>query len=81
MADYIAQKIRPEPKFFGQAYKGNLRAVLNSIKKYIEHYPKPVVITADHGEMLGEKGLYLHKENFPKWAEDKIRVVPWLVVE
>lgn len=81
MADYIAQEKKPDTKFFKKIYKANLKLALKSIAKYSQYFPGKVVITSDHGEMLGEKGLYLHKENFPKWADDFLRVVPWFIVE
>ena len=36
----------------------------------------PVVVTADHGEHLGENGYYLHEED-----SVIVRQVPWLIVE
>jgi len=80
MADYVAQKVKPDPKFFRRAYRDNLKLVLGSIKKYLPYFKGKVVITADHGEMLGEKGLYLHKENYPAWTDSILRVVPWFEI-
>jgi hypothetical protein len=81
MADYIAEQEKPDPVFFKKAYIGNVKLVLKSLKKYVDSFPGQVVITADHGEMLGEKGLYLHKIDFPKWADSLIREVPWFILE
>jgi glucan phosphoethanolaminetransferase (alkaline phosphatase superfamily) len=63
--------------------------VLKSVEKYLPYFKGKVVITADHGELLGEKGLYLHGARekkrvmppYPKWAADFLKVVPWLVLD
>jgi len=87
MADYMAQVKKPPHNFMKKIYKANLNLVLRSIKKYVKYFPGQVVITADHGEMLGEwdktyrMGLYLHKENFPKWADTLIKQVPWFIMD
>lgn len=59
-----------------KAYENNLRIVLEEVKKIIERVPdKNIIITADHGELLGENGEYRHpsKSNNPI-----LREVPWL---
>jgi len=81
MADYIAQELMPDPVFFRKAYRGNVKLVLASIKRYLKHFPGQVVISADHGEMLGEGGLYLHKTDFPEWADTQLKTVPWMIVK
>jgi len=89
MADWKAIVIKPNPKFFRKCYRDNLRLVLGSVEKYLPYFRKPVVISADHGEMLGEKGLYLHgavlksKEHlgYPRWAIDFLRQIPWFTVQ
>ena len=43
-------------------YLENLRFALNAIFKYYERLPKPFLITADHGELLGEDGKFGHPE-------------------
>lgn len=79
MADYVAQVVKPEPKMMRKYYRDNLKLVLYSIDKFRDNFKGQVIITADHGEMLGEKGLYLHKENYPKWADDLLREVPFFI--
>ena len=81
MADFIASYVKPDPTFFRICYKDNLNLVLNSIKKHLKLFKGRVVITADHGDMLGERGLYLHKTNFPEWASRILREVPWFTVK
>lgn len=61
-----------------KAYKKNLEIVLEAVTKLVEHLPGKIIITADHGEFLGEHGLYSHVS----WCNDGIlREVPWLEVE
>ena len=89
MGDWVAVANKPDPTFFRQCYRDNLKLVLGSVKKFLPYFKKPVVITADHGEMLGEKGLYLHgavrkdEEHipYPAWALDFLKKVPWFVVD
>lgn len=61
-----------------QAYEENLRIVLSYAAKLVQHLKGKIVVTADHGELLGEKGLYGHPpcKRFPELIE-----VPWLEIE
>lgn len=59
-----------------QAYKSNLEYVLEEIQRLIRALDCPVVVTADHGEHLGEGGRYLHEE-----SSKYTRTVPWFRVE
>ncbi|KXA97201.1 hypothetical protein AKJ38_01750 [candidate division MSBL1 archaeon SCGC-AAA259I14] len=63
------------------AYMNNLELALKEIKNTFNRLPEKIVenviITADHGDMLGEKGIYGHGHNeYPS-----LREVPWLEVE
>jgi len=63
-----------------QAYGENLKAVLDHASKLCRELPKDkkIVITADHGELLGENGLYRH----PRGKHVPLLVnVPWFEVE
>lgn len=61
-------------------YEENLKIVMESAKKLIEHLPPgKVVITADHGEMLGERNFFGHGEHMPRCS--KLLDVPWMEVE
>lgn len=61
-----------------EGYKHNLEFVLDEIGKFIENLEGKTVITADHGEILGENGLYGH----PLGSDAKVlREVPWDVVK
>lgn len=51
-------------------------AVLRTIDELLDEF-KTVVVTADHGEALGELGVYAH----PRQPQHpKVRTVPWVVV-
>ena len=63
-----------------EAYKENLEIVLNYVSALIARLMKirpnaKIVITSDHGELLGEDGLYGHGINHPV-----VRLVPWFTV-
>ena len=81
MADWVMNKLQMYPTKFRILYKDNVRLVLDTIQKNLKLFKGKVVITADHGEMLGEKGLYLHKSDFPKWADSLLKTVPFFVVD
>jgi len=73
-----------------EAYKENLLIVLTYVAKLCRRFPrKRIIITSDHGELLGEEGAYEH----PNGPVDKIfnrlfskrkkilQEVPWLVIK
>jgi len=76
-------------KGFIKGYKEDLFLVLKYVKDLIERYPnKKFVITADHGEMLGEKGNYGHFNAHRNLRQIKseierkvLREVPWLEIQ
>lgn len=57
------------------AYRHNLDYVFQSVVQLVRRLDCPVVITADHGEHLGENGKHLHEED-----STLIRQVPWFTV-
>lgn len=58
------------------AYLNNLRSVLDSVELLLENVDaETVAITADHGELFGEWGLYSHIYGIP---HPKLRNVPWV---
>jgi len=64
------------------AYYADLVLVLRYVKELIDHALneginyEEIAVTSDHGEMLGELGLYLHQDyNLPQ-----LITVPWLKV-
>lgn len=60
------------------AYEENVKVVLRAVADLVERLSGKIVITADHGELLGESGYYAHprKKRFPALIE-----VPWFRVE
>ena len=74
--ELVAQ--RQGDEFLRNAYRDNLKLVLEEVKKMIGKLPGKVVITADHGELLGESGLYEHPPEFDNLKI--LREVPWLEV-
>lgn len=64
--------------FVKEAYRGNLIYVLKEVERLIENVDGKVVITSDHGELLGERGLFGH--SFLITCKE-LRVVPWFVCD
>lgn len=67
-----------------QAYLDNLSYVLNYVESLIEELPNRTVVSADHGEMLGERAwpipirCYGH---IPGIRTPELNDVPWAVVD
>jgi hypothetical protein len=57
-----------------QAYDDNLRFIWRKIQVVLENVEGKVVITADHGNALGELGMWGHKPGMP---HPQMRRVPW----
>lgn len=64
-----------------KAYLDNLRKALKAtstlVREIRDRFTGKIVITSDHGELLGEYGLYLH----PHYELPQLCIVPWLEVE
>lgn len=57
-----------------EAYRENLIRVLKEVSKLTDRLPnEKIVVTADHGELLGEEGLYSHSTPHPL-----LKKVPWM---
>jgi glucan phosphoethanolaminetransferase (alkaline phosphatase superfamily) len=57
-------------------YVQNLRYVLDHVERLLNNIDaETVVLTADHGELFGEWGLYSHHACVPHPA---LRKVPWV---
>lgn len=61
-----------------RAYQNNLKKVLVEVQTLVDRLPDKVVITSDHGELLGEEEIYGHPKRANHFA---LREVPWLEVE
>ena len=57
-----------------EAYEANLRYVLQEVESLVENVDGRVAITADHGNLFGEWGLYGHPMNTPV---PELLAVPW----
>jgi hypothetical protein len=60
-----------------QAYKDNAKYVLEEVQGLLPMLDGSVVISADHGEYLGEGGRFGHEAES---ADPILRTVPWLEV-
>jgi hypothetical protein len=60
-----------------ECYEESLEIVLSFIKENLSIFLKPVVITSDHGEMMGEGNLYGHHNRGHKEIQN---TVPWMEV-
>jgi hypothetical protein len=62
-----------------KAYNSNVNSVMLSVKELLPHLPPgKVVITADHGELLGEKKFWGHGPPKPRLPE--LTTIPWFEV-
>ena len=60
-----------------EAYADNLKLVLKYVSELVKTLPYTIVITADHGELLGEGGRYSH----PSASKNPLlREIPWLTI-
>ncbi len=55
-----------------------LSQVIEKLEGYAEQYNVAMLYISDHGESLGEKGLYLHGTPYAIAPEEQIKV-PWLL--
>lgn len=61
-------------------YEENILESLRDIKEKIGKLLKPVVLTSDHAELIGELNLYGHDINGKKFNHPKLKIVPWFEV-
>lgn len=62
-----------------ELYRENLEYVVESIEETVlRYFDADLVISADHGELLGEHGVY-HHPAYTRYAE--LRTVPWVSVD
>ena len=74
---------RPDINLLREAYKANLELVLREVERLIKYvksrgFKKKIVITADHGELLGEDGMFAHPCHV---KHPVLNTVPWLEVQ
>jgi len=54
--------------FLRKAYEGNLRLALSEVRRLLENIGdrfNNIVVTSDHGEALGEDGIFAHSKDHP----------------
>lgn len=62
------------------AYRSNLLRVLDLVRELVDNTRhQNVYITGDHGEALGEYGVYAHPRDYPH--HPKVHAVPWFEVD
>lgn len=67
-----------EVSFLRIAYRFNLLRVLYVVDRLISKFDGKILITSDHGEVLGEGGVYGHASGSEK---DPVREVPKMVIK
>ena len=71
----ISHSFVEELKLLKKGYEDNVILVLRCVDELIEYLEPPLLITSDHGELLGEYGLYGH----PNLSLPELRQVPLVV--
>lgn len=67
-----------EHKQVWQDYGENLLGVLDEVQRIVKHVTGNVVVTSDHGNAMGEWGLYAHPVYVPAPV---LKSVPWVELE
>lgn len=65
------------------AYEENLEIVLESVERVIENTSGKTVVTADHGNMIGDRGRPIPAPGFghpPNYYVEPLVNVPWLTI-
>lgn len=63
-----------------KAYRENLQRVLPKVQELLTEFPGKTVVTADHGELLGERTSPIPIQSYshpPKFYTDELINVPW----
>ena len=61
-----------------KAYEANLYLVLEQVAILLKHLSGRIIVTSDHGELLGENNCYAH----PPGSSRPLQIeVPWLAIE
>lgn len=72
--DQFLYGVRDDLETIRRAYDANLEYVWSEVELVLNNVDGKVVITADHGNALGELGAWGHK---PGFLHPKMRLVPW----
>ena len=72
------------PQLLTNLYKENLEIVLDITRELLNHLDGKSVVTADHGELLGEREVFFRprRYNHPAYVYmEELRRVPWLELD
>jgi hypothetical protein len=61
-----------------RAYEDNVRLVWDATRRLAEGLKGSIIVTSDHGEVLGEGGRWGHT---CAWQDEVLRLVPWLELD
>jgi len=70
-----------------QAHFNSVEAVMPYVEKLVQRFKGRIIITADHGELLGEaldanhKGWFHSEKNFAPFHPEKLYTIPFLIIE
>jgi hypothetical protein len=84
MSELIAESDGVTPALVRRAYAENLDIVLSSVADLLPSLPGTTVISADHGEMVGERHDFVPVRDYghhPGIYNDSLTRVPWHIVE
>ena len=70
----LAEKGKVEQKVVEDAYRDNMRYIYNHILDLAEKLGGKTFLTSDHGNFVGENGVYAHPKNR---MEKPVKKVPW----
>lgn len=59
------------------AYASNLDAVLPAVCRLVAEFDRPIALIGDHGEALGEYGVYHHRRT----PHPNVRVIPFATID
>lgn len=64
-------------------YRDTLRVALPHVQRLVEHLPGKTVVSADHGNVFGERGMYGRRlYGHPSYTHHpKLVTVPWLEID
>lgn len=84
MNEVLNESDHMTPQLVRKAYTENLDMVLSSVAELLPSLPGKTVISADHGEMLGERHDFVPIRDYghhPKMYNEVLTKVPWHVFE
>ena len=71
-------------RWLERQYEKNLRIVLECVQELLDYLQGKIVVTADHGELLGENGQFFHpgfeNRQFEESRHKKLIEIPWLEI-